>query len=58
MFLHREAVYGVSVSPTSDSVFASAGEDGRVLLYDMREPAATGRCFYLFSFQFDLFLPW
>lgn len=41
VFLHREAVYGVSVSPTSDSVFASAGEDGRVLLYDMREPAAT-----------------
>lgn len=43
VFLHREAVYGVSVSPASDSVFASAGEDGRVLLYDMREPAAVVR---------------
>lgn len=42
VFLHREAVYGVSVSPTHDSVFASAGEDGQVLLYDMRESAATG----------------
>ena len=42
VFLHREAVYGVSVSPTSDSVFASAGEDGQVLLYDMREPVTTG----------------
>ncbi|KAG0721405.1 DDB1- and CUL4-associated factor 5 [Chionoecetes opilio] len=41
VFLHREAVYGVSVSPTSDSVFASAGEDGQVLLYDMREPTTT-----------------
>ncbi|XP_045133185.1 DDB1- and CUL4-associated factor 5-like isoform X1 [Portunus trituberculatus] len=41
VFLHREAVYGVSVSPTSDSVFASAGEDGQVLLYDMREPVTT-----------------
>ncbi|XP_045605789.1 dentin sialophosphoprotein isoform X2 [Procambarus clarkii] len=41
VFLHREAVYGVSVSPTHDSVFASAGEDGQVLLYDMRESAAS-----------------
>ncbi|XP_071545634.1 uncharacterized protein [Panulirus ornatus] len=41
VFLHREAVYGVSVSPSHDSVFASAGEDGQVLLYDMRESAAT-----------------
>lgn len=35
-------MYGVTVSPTCDSVFASAGEDGQVLLYDMREPASTG----------------
>ncbi|XP_042203243.1 DDB1- and CUL4-associated factor 5-like isoform X2 [Homarus americanus] len=41
VFLHREAVYGVSVSPTHDSVFASAGEDGQVLLYDMRESATS-----------------
>ncbi|XP_053641546.1 DDB1- and CUL4-associated factor 5 isoform X3 [Cherax quadricarinatus] len=41
VFLHREAVYGVSVSPTHDCVFASAGEDGQVLLYDMRESAAS-----------------
>ncbi|XP_066959054.1 DDB1- and CUL4-associated factor 5-like isoform X2 [Macrobrachium rosenbergii] len=41
VFLHREAVYGVSVNPTLDSVFASAGEDGQVLMYDMRESPAS-----------------
>ncbi|KAK7079703.1 DDB1- and CUL4-associated factor 5 [Halocaridina rubra] len=43
VFLHREAVYGVSVNPSLDSVFASAGEDGQVLMYDMRESPASGR---------------
>ncbi|XP_068222264.1 DDB1- and CUL4-associated factor 5 isoform X2 [Palaemon carinicauda] len=41
VFLHREAVYGVSVNPTLDSVFASAGEDGQILMYDMRESPAS-----------------
>lgn len=38
-FLHEKPVYGLSVSPQNDYVFASAGEDGRILIYDIREPA-------------------
>lgn len=41
VFLHQEAVYGLSVEPTNDSVFASACDDGRILIYDIREPSST-----------------
>lgn len=42
-FQHEKPVYGLSVSPQNDYVFASAGEDGRVLIYDIREPSTTGK---------------
>ena len=42
-FLHEQPVYGLSVDPINDNVFASACDDGRVLIYDIREPPSTGR---------------
>lgn len=39
-FLHQKAVYGLSVHPHNDNVFASAGDDGRVLIYDIRGSSA------------------
>ncbi|KAK7488349.1 hypothetical protein BaRGS_00020323 [Batillaria attramentaria] len=41
VFLHEEAVYGLSADPNNDNIFASACDDGRVLIYDTREPAST-----------------
>ncbi|XP_063804076.1 DDB1- and CUL4-associated factor 5 isoform X1 [Pseudophryne corroboree] len=38
VFAHEEAVYGLSVSPVNDNVFASSSDDGRVLIWDIREP--------------------
>ncbi|GLH03745.1 Retinoblastoma-binding protein 5 homolog [Gryllus bimaculatus] len=38
-FLHEQPVYGLSIDPLNDNVFASACDDGRVLLYDIREHA-------------------
>ncbi|XP_022909763.1 DDB1- and CUL4-associated factor 5 [Onthophagus taurus] len=34
---HRNPVYGLSVNPQDDNVLATAGDDGRVLIYDIRE---------------------
>jgi len=42
-FLHEQPVYGLSIDPINDNVFASACDDGRVLIYDIREPPSTGR---------------
>lgn len=42
VFLHDEAVYGLSADPNNENIFASACDDGRVLIYDTREPATTG----------------
>lgn len=36
MFLHTKPVYGLSVDVTNDQVFATAGEDGLVLVFDLR----------------------
>ncbi|XP_056616111.1 DDB1- and CUL4-associated factor 5 [Triplophysa dalaica] len=38
VFLHDDAVYGLSVSPVNDNVFASSSDDGRILIWDTREP--------------------
>ncbi|XP_071453921.1 DDB1- and CUL4-associated factor 5 [Hetaerina americana] len=40
-FLHEQPVYGLSIDPLNDNVFASACDDGRVLIFDIREPAST-----------------
>lgn len=42
MFLHIDAVYSLSVSPVNDNVFASSSDDGRVLIWDTREPPNAG----------------
>ena len=42
VFLHEEAVYGISVDPINDNVFASACDDGKVVLYDIRASLAEG----------------
>ncbi|XP_014897082.1 DDB1- and CUL4-associated factor 5 isoform X1 [Poecilia latipinna] len=39
VFLHIDAVYSLSVSPVNDSIFASSSDDGRVLIWDTREPS-------------------
>ncbi|KAB7506480.1 DDB1- and CUL4-associated factor 5 [Armadillidium nasatum] len=41
VFLHEEAIYSVSVNPFVDSVFASAGEDGQILIFDIRASTLT-----------------
>ncbi|XP_044263338.1 DDB1- and CUL4-associated factor 5 isoform X2 [Tribolium madens] len=35
--MHRKPVYGLSVNPQNDNVLATAGDDGRILLFDVRE---------------------
>ncbi|XP_037046872.1 DDB1- and CUL4-associated factor 5 [Bradysia coprophila] len=37
VFLHAKPVYGLSIDRTNNQIFASAGEDGRVLVFDMRQ---------------------
>lgn len=41
VFMHQEAVYGLSVEPNNGHVFASACDDGCILVYDVREPRST-----------------
>lgn len=36
VFYHTKPVYGLSVDPSNDNIFATSGEDGRVLLFDLR----------------------
>lgn len=36
MFKHEQPVYTVSMDPFNDDIFASAGEDGKVLVFDRR----------------------
>lgn len=40
-FLHEQPVYGLSIDPLNDYVFASACDDGRILIYDIREAPGT-----------------
>jgi WD repeat-containing protein 22 len=42
VFFHEDAVYGISVNPENGNEFATACDDGRILIYDIREPPATG----------------
>ncbi|XP_033733769.1 DDB1- and CUL4-associated factor 5-like [Pecten maximus] len=41
VFTHEDAVYSLSIDPNNVSVFASACDDGRILVYDIREPPST-----------------
>lgn len=37
VFLHDEAVYGLSVDPVNENIFVSACDDGRILIWDIRQ---------------------
>ena len=51
VFLHEEAVYGLSVDPINDNVFASACDDGKVVLYDIRASPAEGSFITMLALQ-------
>lgn len=36
MFLHSKPVYGLSIDGTNDQIFATAGDDGHILVFDLR----------------------
>lgn len=40
VFKHEEPVYGLSIDPQNDSVFATASENGVILLFDQRTDPA------------------
>lgn len=44
VFPHEDAVYGLSADPTNPSVFASACDDGRLLIYDTRDSTTDPFC--------------
>lgn len=39
---HRKPVYGLSVNPQNDCILATAGDDGRVLIFDLRDSSDAG----------------
>lgn len=41
VFKHEDAVYGLTSDPNNVNVFASACDDGRILVFDIREPPST-----------------
>lgn len=49
-FLHEKPVYGLSIHPYNDNVFASACDDGRVLIYDIRG-SSTSETFCLAQYK-------
>ncbi|ESN91551.1 hypothetical protein HELRODRAFT_131009, partial [Helobdella robusta] len=40
VFFHEDAVYCLAVDPNNSMVFGSACDDGRILIYDIRQPAS------------------
>ncbi|XP_034941352.1 DDB1- and CUL4-associated factor 5 [Chelonus insularis] len=40
-FLHEKPVYGLSVHPEDDNIFSSACDDGRILIFDIRNSSNT-----------------
>lgn len=40
-FLHEKPVYGLSIHPEDDNIFSSACDDGRVLVFDIRNPSSS-----------------
>lgn len=43
-YLHEQPVYGLTIDPTNDHMFASACDDGRILLFDTRVRGSNGMC--------------
>lgn len=59
IFYHSKPVYGISVDPSNESIFSTAGEDGRVLLFDMRVSNSEMKCLvrYRSAFHSVMFHP-
>ncbi|XP_051875855.1 DDB1- and CUL4-associated factor 5 [Pristis pectinata] len=59
VFPHDDAVYGLSVSPVNDNVFASSSDDGRVLIWDIRDSHGEPFCLanYPSAFHSVMFNP-
>ena len=38
MYLHEDVVYGLSVDPWNSNLVGTAGDDGRILIIDIRLP--------------------
>ncbi|XP_048393873.2 DDB1- and CUL4-associated factor 5 [Stegostoma tigrinum] len=59
VFPHDDAVYGLSVSPVNDNVFASSSDDGRVLIWDVRDSHGEPFCLanYPSAFHSVMFNP-
>lgn len=45
-FRHEKPVYGLSAHPQNDNVFASACDDGRILVYDIRGTVTSAESFF------------
>lgn len=43
VFYHTKPIYGLDVDPINENLFATAGEDGRVLLFDLRASNSDAR---------------
>ena len=58
--MHEDAVYGLAVDPINEDVFASACDDGKVHIYDLRAPASEGWHSYSLPFVTELlmFVSW
>lgn len=60
LFMHDEPVYGVDVNPQNENLFVTACSDGRVQLFDLRQPASEDPlqiAGYAFSFHSAVFNP-
>uniref|UniRef100_A0A4W3I9H1 DDB1 and CUL4 associated factor 5 n=1 Tax=Callorhinchus milii TaxID=7868 RepID=A0A4W3I9H1_CALMI len=59
VFPHDDAVYGLSVSPVNDNVFASSSDDGKVLIWDIRDSHGEPFCLanYPSAFHSVMFNP-
>lgn len=57
VFMHEKAVYGLSVDPMNDQIISTAGEDGRVLIFDLRISEVMCIAKYRTSFHAVMFHP-
>lgn len=39
---HKKPIYGISIQPQNDNILATAGDDGRILIFDIRESPFQG----------------
>jgi hypothetical protein len=49
--MHNEPVYGISIDPTNDNIFTTGGDNGQLLITDLRDPPSLGIDQARFSFK-------